>query len=180
MLPEITTDHNPRHSQTWLLADGRRAWKVRTSPTEARVLARLVAAMGQTVTRDQLYDTMYPGNLRRPESDVLQPIVRRLRIRLEQSGAPLAIRTMYGEGFRLVLLADAGTVECQRCADLGAVLEGNGIDFCPVLDCAAASRLLQGMRVAAAARQSGPQLSADELAAATAAPLSAGERTPHE
>ncbi len=76
------------------------AEEVQLTPTEFRMLAALVASPGEVVRRAAVVAAAWPDGAMVSDNTV-DSYVRRLRVKLEQVGAPVAIHTVRGVGLSL-------------------------------------------------------------------------------
>jgi len=74
--------------------------RVQLTPTEYRLLARLLARPGEAVRRASLVSAAWPDGAMVQEN-TLDAYVLRLRRKITELGAPAAITTMRGVGYRL-------------------------------------------------------------------------------
>jgi DNA-binding response OmpR family regulator len=76
---------------------------VELSKTEARLLWLLFNHKGQTLTREQLLDRIWPDGTEYVDENALSVAVRRLRSKLEDDpSSPLHIKTVHGIGYKWV------------------------------------------------------------------------------
>ena len=78
------------------LADGQ---EIVLSKTEQKLLKLFTEHIGQTLTREQLIDTLWTGNRKYVDENALSVTVNRLRRKLEGKGRECPIQTVYGLGY---------------------------------------------------------------------------------
>ena len=78
------------------LADGQ---EIVLSKTEQKLLKLFTEHIGQTLTRDQLIDTLWTGDRKYVDENALSVTVNRLRRKLEGKGRECPIQTVYGLGY---------------------------------------------------------------------------------
>jgi len=78
------------------LADGQ---EIVLSKTEQKLLKLFTEHIGQTLTREQLIDTLWTGDRKYVDENALSVTVNRLRRKLEGKGRECPIQTVYGLGY---------------------------------------------------------------------------------
>ncbi len=78
------------------LADGQ---EIVLSKTEQKLLKLFTEHIGQTLTREQLIDTLWTGDRKYVDENALSVTVNRLRRKLEGKGGECPIQTVYGLGY---------------------------------------------------------------------------------
>ena len=78
------------------LADGQ---EIVLSKTEQKLLKLFTEHIGQTLTREQLIDTLWTGDRKYVDENALFVTVNRLRRKLEGKGRECPIQTVYGLGY---------------------------------------------------------------------------------
>ena len=78
------------------LADGQ---EIVLSKTEQKLLKLFTEHIGQTLTREQLIDTLWTGDRKYVDENALSVTVNRLRRKLEGKGREVPIQTVYGLGY---------------------------------------------------------------------------------
>lgn len=78
------------------LADGQ---EIVLSKTEQKLLKLFTEHIGQTLTREQLIDTLWTGDRKYVDENALSVTVNRLRRKLEGKGKECPIQTVYGLGY---------------------------------------------------------------------------------
>lgn len=78
------------------LADGQ---EIVLSKTEQKLLKLFTEHIGQTLTREQLIDTLWTGDRKYVDENALSVTVNRLRRKLEGKGMECPIQTVYGLGY---------------------------------------------------------------------------------
>ena len=78
------------------LADGQ---EIVLSKTEQKLLKLFTEHIGQTLTREQLIDTLWTGDRKYVDENALSVTVNRLRRKLEGQGRECPIQTVYGLGY---------------------------------------------------------------------------------
>lgn len=78
------------------LADGQ---EIVLSKTEQKLLKLFTEHIGQTLTREQLIDTLWTGDRKYVDENDLSVTVNRLRRKLEGKGRECPIQTVYGLGY---------------------------------------------------------------------------------
>lgn len=78
------------------LADGQ---EIVLSKTEQKLLKLFTEHIGQTLTREQLIDTLWTGDRKYVDENALPVTVNRLRRKLEGKGRECPIQTVYGLGY---------------------------------------------------------------------------------
>lgn len=78
------------------LADGQ---EIVLSKTEQKLLKLFTEHIGQTLTREQLIDTLWTGDRKYVDENTLSVTVNRLRRKLEGKGRECPIQTVYGLGY---------------------------------------------------------------------------------
>lgn len=78
------------------LADGQ---EIVLSKTEQKLLKLFTEHIGQTLTREQLIDTLWTGDQKYVDENALSVTVNRLRRKLEGKGRECPIQTVYGLGY---------------------------------------------------------------------------------
>lgn len=78
------------------LADGQ---EIALSKTEQKLLKLFTEHIGQTLTREQLIDTLWTGDRKYVDENALSVTVNRLRRKLEGKGRECPIQTVYGLGY---------------------------------------------------------------------------------
>ena len=78
------------------LADGQ---EIVLSKTEQKLLKLFTEHIGQTLTREQLIDTLWTGDRKYVDENALSVTVNRLRRKLEGKGGECPIQTGYGLGY---------------------------------------------------------------------------------
>ena len=78
------------------LADGQ---EIGLSKTEQKLLKLFTEHIGQTLTREQLIDTLWTGDRKYVDENALSVTVNRLRRKLEGKGGECPIQTVYGLGY---------------------------------------------------------------------------------
>lgn len=78
------------------LADGQ---EIVLSKTEQKLLKLFTEHIGQTLTREQLIDTLWTGDRKYVDENALSVTVNRLRRKLEGKGRKCPIQTVYGLGY---------------------------------------------------------------------------------
>lgn len=78
------------------LADGQ---EIVLSKTEQKLLKLFTEHIGQTLTREQLIDTLWTGDRKYVDENALSVTVNRLRRKLEGKGKGCPIQTVYGLGY---------------------------------------------------------------------------------
>jgi DNA-binding response OmpR family regulator len=74
---------------------------IELSKTEARLLQLLFSHKGQTLTREQLLERVWPDGAEYVDENALSVAVRRLRAKLEDApGNPRYIKTVHGIGYK--------------------------------------------------------------------------------
>ena len=69
------------------------------SKTEQKLLKLFTEHIGQTLTREQLIDTLWTGDRKYVDENALSVTVNRLRRKLEGKGRECPIQTVYGLGY---------------------------------------------------------------------------------
>lgn len=77
-------------------ADGQ---EIVLSKTEQKLLKLFTEHIGQTLTREQLIDTLWTGDRKYVDENALSVTVNRLRRKLEGKGRECPIQTVYGLGY---------------------------------------------------------------------------------
>ncbi len=77
-----------------------RGRSIELSDKETQLLAYLMEHAGQVLTHEQIQNHLWGGSTP-PSSNVLAALVRLLRRKIEVTGAPELIQTVYGKGYRL-------------------------------------------------------------------------------
>lgn len=78
------------------LADGQ---EIVLSKTEQKLLKLFTEHIGQTLTREQLIDTLWTGDRKYVDENALSVTVNRLRRKLEGKGRECPVQTVYGLGY---------------------------------------------------------------------------------
>lgn len=78
------------------VADGQ---EIVLSKTEQKLLKLFTEHIGQTLTREQLIDTLWTGDCKYVDENALSVTVNRLRRKLEGKGKECPIQTVYGLGY---------------------------------------------------------------------------------
>lgn len=78
------------------LVDGQ---EIVLSKTEQKLLKLFTEHIGQTLTREQLIDTLWTGDRKYVDENALSVTVNRLRRKLEGKGRECPIQTVYGLGY---------------------------------------------------------------------------------
>ena len=78
------------------LADGQ---EIVLSKTEQKLLKLFTEHIGQTLTREQLIDTLWTGDRKYVDENALSVTANRLRRKLEGKGRECPIQTVYGLGY---------------------------------------------------------------------------------
>lgn len=78
------------------LADGQ---EIVLSKAEQKLLKLFTEHIGQTLTREQLIDTLWTGDRKYVDENALSVTVNRLRRKLEGKGRECPIQTVYGLGY---------------------------------------------------------------------------------
>ena len=89
-------DERFQYDEMRYLADGQ---EIVLSKTEQKLLKLFTEHIGQTLTREQLIDTLWTGDRKYVDENALSVTVNRLRRKLEGKGRECPIQTVYGLGY---------------------------------------------------------------------------------